>query len=576
MRSRLLALIVVLVVASGGYIVLAGRSEKASSQNQVQYRQEAVALGELRSTITGTGPIASANGVMIRSTQSGTVVGVRAQDGDRLKAGDLVVLLDNENLAAQYKQAQLDLATSLANLDALLHPLPVSIRGQELKVEQARLAVKQRVSDQDGLQVKAHQAGIIASVKAIQGSNVAANALLFTIFDDRSPDFIAAVSQGFAAGIKVGQSVTVEIAGFGSLTGKVLPNAAVASPTTGSRDSNVPIQIALPAALGIRAGMVGQASFMTAGIEYPIVAYGSIHNDAIEVRSLVAGTVGTVTVREGDRVNEGDLLLSLKNDQLDLSHEQAVADLKLAEHNLSTLVDPELDPNGQVRTLRNKIEAAQITIALRKSDRGDLQIKAPVDGQLSALAVRMGDRVANNQQLFRVADYGTMQVTIMVDELDVAKTRLGQEAAITLDALSGQPFRGIVTKINPEGIFRNDIATFEVTVTVANPQGLMAGMNASVNITVEDRVGLYVPAQSVTVREGRATVQVLENNAPVQREIKIGLRAGQRVEVLSGLAQGDLVITTIVRPQQTNINIPFLGGQRAQPTPTPTTPQVRP
>jgi len=577
LRSRIIALVAIVGVASGVYLAFSGRTGGVRAQAQIQYRQEAVARGQLRATITGTGPIASVNGVMVRSNQSGTVTQVRLQDGDSVKAGDVVIVLDNENLAAQLKQAQIDLTTSLASLDALLNPLPTAVRGQALRIEQARLAVRQRLTELNGLQLNAPQGGVISSVKAIQGSSVTANSLLFTIFDDHTPIFVASVPQSATVGIKPGHLVSVEIAGFGVRSGTVQQNAAPATPAAGNRDSNVPLEIALPATPGIRAGMVGQANFTISGSDYPVLTYGFIQNNALEVRTPAAGTIGTVTRREGDRVNAGDLLVALTNEQLSLSYDQAVTDLEVAEYNLATLLDPHVDPNSQVRAIRNKIEASEITVATRRSDLQDLQVKAPVAGQISALAVRVGDRVTINQQLVRVADYGKMQVTIMVDELDVAKTKVGQEAAITLDALPGRPFAGKVTKVNPEGIFRNDIATFEVTVTVNQPEGLMAGMNATVNITVEDRVSLYLPAQAVTVRQGVATVQVLENEVPVQKEIHIGLRAGQRVEVLDGLALGDKVITTIIRPpSQTSITIPFLGGLRSQQPQGPTTPQVRP
>jgi len=577
LRRKGLLFIVVVGIVSIGLYVLAGRSQRTGSQNQVQYRQEAVALGDLRSTISGTGPVTSVNGVMVRSHQSGTITQIDIQDGDLVQAGDLLIRVKNENLEAQLKQAQVDLASSLANLDSLLNPLPAKVRSQELKVEQARLAVRQRLSDRNGLQVTAPLSGVISSVKVALGSSVTTNASLLTIFDDFNPSFLAAVPQSDAAKIQMGQAATVEIAGFGLLTGIVQQNVSAASPISGGRDSHVPIELALPGTPGIRAGMVGQARLIVEGLDYPVFTYGSIQNNAVDVRSSSSGIVESVTWRAGDRVNQGDLLITLANEQVGLSYDQAVADLAIAEHNLAILVDPNLDPNSQVQALRSKIEAAQITVSMRQSELADLQIKAPVDGEVSSLSARVGDKVTTNQQLLRVADYGVMQVTIMVDELDVARTKVGQAAVIALDALPGRPFRGTVSKINPEGFVRNDIATFEVTVTVAQPEGLMAGMNATVTITVEDRVGLYVPAQAVTVRQGVATVLVLVDNTPVEQEIKIGLRAGQRVEVLDGLVQGDKVITTIVRPpQQPNLNIPFLGGLRSQQSPTPVPTPARP
>jgi HlyD family secretion protein len=155
-------------------------------------------------------------------------------------------------------------------------------------------------------------------------------------------------------------------------------------------------------------------------------------------------------------------------------------------------------------------------------------------------------------------------VTISVDELDIAKAKVGQRAQITLDAIPGKVYQGQVTKINPEGIFKNDIATFEVTVQVEQPEGLMAGMNASVNIVVEEKKNvLWVPAQAVRVQRGQAYVQILQGGQPVQKEVEIGLRTSQQVEVVRGLQEGEQVIVTIIRPQ-TQQGFGLFGGPRGQ------------
>ena len=260
--------------------------------------------------------------------------------------------------------------------------------------------------------------------------------------------------------------------------------------------------------------------------------------------------------------------------------QQAENDLKTQEQNLENLLTPANDPSGQLRTLTSKLDGARVSLASKEADKADLQVKAPVSGQISSLTLKVGDRVTANQNLFRVADYNQMQITIAVDELDVAKTKVGQTAQITLDALSGKTYTGKVTKINPEGVVKNDIATFEVTVTVDKPEGLMAGMNASVNVVVEQKSDvLWLPAAAVQVRGGKAFVQVLENNQVVQKEVQVGTRTSQQAEIVSGLKEGDQVIQTIIRTQTTSGFGGMFGGNRAGTggapggAPTTTTPQ---
>lgn len=553
MRKKAIAAIVIIaLIGVTGWWLVGSRGKGATAKNQIQYVPAMVRRGEIRATVSGTGPIAAVNGVDVKSSQSGTVAQVLVKNGDSVKAGQVIVVLDNPNLEASLKQAEIELDNSRSSLETLLSPQDTAVRAQQLKVDNARLTLTQRQQDVAGLNLTAPQGGVIASVKTTEGSNITANTLLFTIYDDASPTFVVGISQGAAAAVKPGHKASVEISGFGRFEGIVQQTGAAATPTSGNKDANVPVAIALPPIPGIRAGMVGQATLEVPELTYLIQGNGSVENDAVEVRAEVAGTVSQAAVKEGDRIKTGDLLLVLTNDNLVLQLQQAWNDLKAQEESLASLINPANDPDGQLRTLSNKLEQSRINLDSRKRDLDDLQIKAPIDGQISGLGLQTGDRVSPNQLLFRVADYGSMQVTITVDELDIAMVKVGQPAQITLDALPGRQYQGKVHTVNPEGVFKNDIATFEVTVLVENSQGLMAGMNTTVNVVVEEKTGvLWLPAQAVQVRQGRAFVQVLENNQPSPKEIQTGVRTGQQIEVTGGLKEGDRVVLTTLQPTET-------------------------
>jgi len=562
MRKKMIAAVVIAAaVAGGGWWYQSRSASAAANKNQPRYIMAQVKKGDIKSTISGSGPIASVNGVSVKANQTGTVAQILAQDGDRVKKDQVIMVLSNPTLQASYQQAQVDMQNSITNLDNLLNPQSTAVKAQQLKVENARLTLEQRQQDVTNLSVLAPVAGVVASVNATEGSTVAANALLYTIFDDTSLDFVAGLPQEAAAFVKAGGSATVTLAGFGQVTGTVATSGAGATPGSGNRDATVPITVVLPATAGVRAGMVGSATFDVPGATFVVQGTGSIKNNVTEVRTKVAGTVDQLAVAEGDRVTAGQLVARLSSDSLQLQLKQAQNDVATQEQNLLNLIDPTQDPSGDARTLQQKVDQNRITLASRQSDIDDLMVKAPADGQVSSLTPRVGDKITNNQALFRVADYAAVQVTISVDELDIAKVRVGQTANLTLDALPGQQFKGKVSKINPEGIFKNDIATFEVTVAIENPKGLMAGMNSTVNVEVENKPGvLWLPAQAVTVRQGKAYVQVLnETKEVVQKEVQVGLRTTQQVEVTGGLNENEEVIQTIIKATTTG-GFPGMGG----------------
>jgi HlyD family secretion protein len=567
MRKQVIAgVIIVALVGGGGYIYVANRSKAAAAQKAVQYVQVPVRSGTIRSTISGSGPAASVNGVSVKANQPGTVAKVLAQDGDRVKAGQVIMVLSNDSLEATLKQAQVDLTNNQANLDTMLNPQATAVRAQELKVESSRLTLEQRRTELANLTISAPISGVVSTIRMIEGSDMAANAVLFTLYDEGTPTFIADVPQAAAAALEPGQAAQVDLPGFGMVKGWVRQSGAPATATNSAKDAIVPVSIDLPTLVGVRPGMVGTAYIEAQGVTFKVQASGFIQNDSVEVRSDVAATAEKVLVHEGDFVKAGATLATLASDSVSLQLDQAENDLKTQQQNLDNLLEPSSDPSGQLRTLINKLEQSKITVASKQQDVDDLQVKAPVDGVISALTPRVGDKINQNAALFRVADYNAMQITITVDELDVAKAKAGQTAQITVDALPGKTFTGKVIKVNPEGVFKNDIATFEVTVQIDKPEGLMAGMNTTVNMVVAEATGLYVPAQAVHVQQGKAFVQVLENGQPVQKEIEVGLRTDQQVEVKGALKEGDQVIQTIVRQTQGAAGGfgPFGGGNRQQ------------
>jgi HlyD family secretion protein len=267
-RKKWIAIVAILVVlGGGGYYWQTTRAKAAAAQKAPQYIFATVKKGEIRNTISGTGPVTSVNGVQVKSNQVGTVTKLLAQDGDSVKAGQVIVELENDTLEAQYKQAQIDLQNAQANLDNLLNPQATAVRAQMLKVESAKLTLKQRQEDAANLQVTASKSGVISAVKTTEGSDVAANALLATIYDDSTPTFTVQAPQQSAGKIKAGQTADVTLTGFGTVQGHVKLSAGAATPGSGNRDATVPVVIELPAMPGVRPGMVGQARIVADGLD---------------------------------------------------------------------------------------------------------------------------------------------------------------------------------------------------------------------------------------------------------------------------------------------------------------------
>lgn len=263
-----------------------------------------------------------------------------------------------------------------------------------------------------------------------------------------------------------------------------------------------------------------------------------------EVRARVAGTVREVLVAEGDRVPENQVLAYLDDAELRLQIAQTQNDLAAAKNDLEKLRRPELKASDtQVTVQRLKVQQAELTVATRRAEVESLTINAPVTGTIISVQAKEGDQVNKGAPLLVISDPGGLQVTVNVDELDIAKVKLGQVASVTFSALPGRQFRGEVTSIAMEGVSQSGVTTYPVTIAVFDAADVLPGMSADVTILVErkDNV-LLVPAEGVTTRGQRSLVTVMVDGAPQMRPVQVGLTTPEVVEILSGLVEGEEIV----------------------------------
>lgn len=138
-----------------------------------------------------------------------------------------------------------------------------------------------------------------------------------------------------------------------------------------------------------------------------------------------------------------------------------------------------------------------------------------------------------------------MILSVNVDELDINSVELGQEAAVTFDAIDGESFSGTVTSIDDTATVNGGVAKYSVRITIPKDDRMRQGMNASATITVEKRENVVtIPMNALQGQGDRVfvyTSQDEEGNLTGEQEIVTGLSGGSTVEVTEGLSAGDTV-----------------------------------
>lgn len=167
-------------------------------------------------------------------------------------------------------------------------------------------------------------------------------------------------------------------------------------------------------------------------------------------------------------------------------------------------------------------------------------------GDAAAVDDTPKDYVMDETELCTLTDYDTAEITLTVDELDIARLGIGQAVTVTLDALPGQSFDGEITEIDQNGENSGGSTKYSVTVALPRTEDMLTGMNAAVRVQLAENDDLLL-IPLAAVQEDADGIYICtgydkssdELTKPV--EITTGLSDGENVEVLSGLSEGDAV-----------------------------------
>ncbi len=333
-----------------------------------------------------------------------------------------------------------------------------------------------------------------------------------------------------------------------------------------------------------------------------VVATGKIEPlSKVEVKSKASGIVNRIFVEAGDHVRKGQVLLELDREELQARHREAQATLLSAQASWQRTQVEALGPDlpflksamerarrlfsegGLVSTsvvedaekayemAVNKQHAAKANVAVNKAEVARAQaaleraetdlrnatILSSMDGLVLSRDVEVGDAVSSilvmgsqATPLMTLGDVGSVFVRGKVDEADVGKISVGQQARITVESFKDRKFAGQVTRIAPLGQEKDNVTTFEVRVSIENPGGeLKSNMTANAEIIREEKKNvLLVPETAVVYDKDRKTfIEVPDPGAEGGKRklaAQLGISNGVKAELVSAgtLKQGDKVV----------------------------------
>jgi RND family efflux transporter MFP subunit len=290
----------------------------------------------------------------------------------------------------------------------------------------------------------------------------------------------------------------------------------------------------------------------------------ALPNQNVKVSSLVPGRIAELAVAEGDRVEAGQLLAKLDDlplrDQLqqaEATADQARASLENARLALArnqNLFERGIAARKELEDARMlesvaaaALRQAEAALALARLQVSRTEIRSPLGGRVVKRFESVGEQVDGTAAypIVEVANLNEVELFGNVPALYLPKMRIGRSLSVTTDVFPHAAFRGRVVAISPAVDPSTDVGL--VRIRIANSSGLLRlGMFLTVQMPLETHTSaLVVPPQAIYRDEhGSPHVYKVEGNVATAVAAQLGIETNDRVELLSGVREGDTVILT--------------------------------
>ncbi len=281
----------------------------------------------------------------------------------------------------------------------------------------------------------------------------------------------------------------------------------------------------------------------------------------VDVSSKISGLIEEMKVKENDQVTVGQVLLVLDDTHLQAQVAQAKARLVNAKgiyERTRRLETMGAVPTQQLDTSLSDYNVAQATYDDAVSQLNDTIIRSPINGQVIGKPTPAGQAVAPGVStpmvLLTVADMSKMQIETQVDESDIGQIKVGQKVTFTVDAYPGKNFSGVVSNISQKANVVSNVVYYKVLVDVDAAENLLKPtMTARVSIRIAESKGsLLVPLAAVKSSNGELYVMVVRDGKEQRVKVTTGITGESKIEILSGLVEGDQVMVATAKSQAGN------------------------
>lgn len=476
---------------------------KTKTSAETRYTTETVQKGNVAATVTGTGQVEASDTLNLSPKNSGDITYVGVKVGDSIKKGKLIATIDSRDAKLALENAKITLAKLVGAPDTLT------------------LLQKQNSIDKsysDGLNLVA--SSILDSTSIVDG--------LGDLFGTGYLNSSNIMNSGNSIKAKVNTAESSYYQAKNSLNATVAVYKGL-SQTSDKKDIE-----------SLISKMHDTAKIIANSVKITQTAFDAVVMDLdSKGESKVISTQSNLTSWTNTANNYVSSLSSSTNSIIE--NNQSLSDF--------TAGADELD-----------IRSAQLTVDNKQAAYNDCFIYAPFDGVIAAFTATVGEPSGSS--------IGTLitknkLATITLNEVDIAKIKVGQKATLTFDAIDGLTITGKVAEIDSIGTVSQGVVTYTIKISLDTGDNLIKpGMSVSATIITDMAQDvLIVPNSALKVKNGVNYVEIFSSplpsdttgaqgslsiNPPTQINVEIGLVDDSNTEITSGLKEGDIIVTKTI------------------------------
>jgi HlyD family secretion protein len=524
-EHKIISGLVVLTILTGVY-----KSAKATNSTaETRYVLGTVERGTLVSSVSGSGTVSASREVDLKAKASGDIVSLNVKTGDRVNLGATIASLDSSSANSALRSAEIALEKLQAPADAA-----------------SVISARQALVDAQSAEANAHTAAlreITSTMLDMPTVMDGMQSLLYT--NDGYLNDSAVSSLGMQAAeyrLKAGSEYDKAKREYELLS------ASFQSVTAHSSDDD-------------------QASLLA-----DMIVFQTDLSNALKDAQVAVTYVKSLEANVRDSESH-DLLTQGTTAQSNLS-----AWISIVSGHLSSLVTSKNTLESAPNTVSQRqasldkllagadpldIESQELSLQQRRDDYRNYFVTAPFAGVIGKVSVKKGDSVSSGTAIATLITTDKI-ANVSLNEVDAAKVKVGDKATLTFDAIDGLTITGTVTNFDLIGTVSQGVVTYnaEITFDTDDPR-VLPGMTTSADIITDahtdtlivptsavktDAQGSYVLVFTPKLASSGTGQGVVSSLPPTEVAVTVGLSNDTSVEILSGLEEGQQIVTRVVTP----------------------------